>query len=63
MRFPVIIRSRKAEARIYGKRKNYPFYRVAAYVYGKRRMASYSTYSAARSAADKLVRDIAAVSP
>jgi len=32
MRFPVIIRHRKAEAKIYGKSKNYPFYRVAAYV-------------------------------
>jgi hypothetical protein len=28
MRFPFIIRHRKAEARIYGKSKNYPFYRV-----------------------------------
>src|SRR2546430_801745 len=60
MRFPVIIRHRKAEAKIYGKSKNYSFYRVAAYVGGKRRMTSYVTYSEARGAADKLVRDIAA---
>ncbi|PYJ55678.1 MAG: hypothetical protein DME24_24385 [Verrucomicrobia bacterium] len=60
MRFPVIIRHRKAEAKIYGKSKSYPFYRVAAYVGGKRRMTSYVTYSEARGAADKLVRDIAA---
>jgi integrase len=60
MRFPAIIRHRKAEAKIYGKSKNYPFYRVAAYVGGKRRMASYGTYSEARAAADSLVRDIAA---
>ena len=59
MRFPVIIRHRKAEAKIYGKSKNYPFYRVAAYVGGKRRMASYGTYSEAKDAADNLVRDIA----
>jgi hypothetical protein len=40
MRFPLVIRHRKAEVRIYGKSKNYAFYRVAAYVGGKRRMAA-----------------------
>ena len=43
MRFPVIIRPRKSEVTIYGKTKNYGFYRVAAKVGGKRRMASYGT--------------------
>ncbi len=60
MKFPKVIKYRKAEATIYRKSKSYPFYRVAAYVHGKRHMASYPTYSAAKEAAEKLVRDIAA---
>jgi integrase len=60
MRFPVKVRFRKAEARIYGKSKAYPFYRVCGMVDGKRRMTSFRTYSDAKAAADKLVRDIAA---
>ncbi len=59
MRFPVVIRHRKAEARIYGRSDAYDYYRVAAYVGGKRRVSSHGTYSEARAAADKLVRDIA----
>lgn len=59
VRFPRTIRFRKAQARIYGRTKAYAFYRVCAYVAGKRRMTSYATYSEARDAADKLVRDIA----
>ncbi len=59
MRFPKTVRYRKAEARIYGKSKHYAFYRVCAYVAGKRRMASYRTYGEAKAAADKLVREIA----
>jgi len=46
-------------AKIYCKSKSYPFYRVAAYVAGKRRMSSFATYSEARSEADKLVKDLA----
>jgi integrase len=60
MRFPVKVRFRKAEARIYGKSKAYAFYRVCGMVDGKRRMTSFRTYSEAKAAADKLVRDIAA---
>jgi hypothetical protein len=58
MTFPVIIRHRKPEATVYGRTKGYPFYRVSAYVGGKRRLASYRTYSEARAAARKLVRDV-----
>jgi hypothetical protein len=29
MRFPKLVKYRKAEVTIYGKRKNYPFYRIA----------------------------------
>ena len=59
MRFPLTVRFRKAECKIYGKKDNYPFYRVTGYVAGKRRMANYRTYSDAKTAADKLVREIA----
>ena len=59
MRFPVKVRFRKAEARIYGKSKAYPFYRVCGMVDGKRRMTSFRLYGEAKAAADKLVRDIA----
>lgn len=60
VRFPKRIKHRgKVLAVIYGKSKAYPFYRVAAYVAGKRRMSSYATYSQAKATADKLVRDLA----
>ena len=36
MRFPKVIRYRKAEVTIYGKKKNYPFYRIAYRADGKR---------------------------
>ena len=55
MTFPVVVQHRKAEAKIYGKRKSYPFYQVAAYVGGKRRMASYTACGEAKAAAEKLV--------
>jgi hypothetical protein len=46
-------------ATIYRKTKAYPFYRVCAYVAGKRRLSSYPTYSEAKTAAEKLVKDLA----
>lgn len=59
VRFPKIVEFRKKSlATIYGKRPSYPFYRVAAYVAGKRTMASYRTYSEALKAAEKLAKDI-----
>lgn len=59
MRFPKTVRFRKAECKIYGKQKSYPFYRVSGYVAGKRRMQSFTIYSEAKAAADNLVREIA----
>jgi hypothetical protein len=60
VRFPKRIKHRnKLLATIYGKSKAYPFYRVCAYVAGKRRMSSYRTYGEAKSAADTLARDLA----
>ncbi len=59
MKFPVTIEHRKIEAKIYGKTEGYPFYRVSAYVGGKRRVSSFASYTEAKTAAEKLVRDIA----
>ena len=59
MRFPKTVRYRWAECKIYGKSKHYPFYRVCGYVAGTRRMTSFATYSEAKTAADKLVRELA----
>ena len=59
VRFPKTVRHRRAECKIYGKSKHYPFYRVCGYVAGKRRMTSFATYSEAKAAADKLVRELA----
>jgi integrase len=59
VKFPKVIRHRKAEAKIYGKSKRYPFYRVAHYAAdGKRRIRSFATYSAALSEAERTVRDL-----
>jgi len=59
VKFPKTVRYRKAECKIYGKSKHYPFYRVCGYVAGKRRMTSFATYAEAKAAADKLVRELA----
>lgn len=59
MKFPKTVRFRKAEAVIYGPSEAYSFYRVCAYVAGKRRMSSHATYAEASQAADKLVREVA----
>jgi integrase len=60
VKFPKRIRYRgKALATIYGRGKDYPFYRVSAYVAGKRRMSHHRTYSEAKAAAESLAREIA----
>jgi integrase len=59
MKFPVKVTFRKAEAKIYGKSAAYPFYRLCYYAAGKRRIQSFSTYSAAKTAADTKVKEIA----
>ena len=58
MKFPKVIRHRKAEVTIYGKRKSYPIYRAAWHANGQRRMQSFATYGAAKLAADKKVREV-----
>jgi len=63
VRFPKTIRYRKAECKIYGKTKHYPYYRVCGKVGGKRHASSFRTYSEAKTFADKLVREISADNP
>jgi integrase len=72
VKFPKIIKNKKTkvEVTIYGKSKGgerkkdgsvtqpYPFYRVCWRVAGQRRMQSFRTYSAAKKAAEDLVRDL-----
>lgn len=53
------MRHRKAECKIYGKKPDYPFYRVAWYVTGQRRVKQFATYSKAKDFADALVKDLA----
>jgi len=49
VRFPKVIRHRKSEVTIYGRKKSYPFYRLAFRVNGQRRMKSFRTYATANS--------------
>jgi integrase len=59
VRFPKVIRHRKAEVTIYGRKKAYPFYRVAWRANGRRMMKHFSTYGQAKAEADRKVRDMA----
>ena len=59
VRFPKAIRFRRVEATIYGKTANYPFYRLAYYVVGKRVTRSFKSYGEAKTEAEKKVREIA----
>ncbi|MCU0785736.1 MAG: hypothetical protein MUF81_17170 [Verrucomicrobia bacterium] len=59
MRFPKVIRFRRVEATIYGKKPNYPFYRLAYYVAGRRVTRSFKSYGKAKTEAERLVRAVA----
>jgi integrase len=59
MKFPVKVRFRKAEVKIYGKSAAYPFYRLCYYAAGKRRIQSFSTYTVAKAKADAKVKELA----
>jgi integrase len=63
MRIPKIIKHRRFEATIYGKSKNYPYYRVAYYAAGKRRILNFKTFGEARIKAESIVRELADGSP
>jgi len=59
VKFPMTVRFRgKALATIYGRKKSRNSYRVAWHVAGKRQMASFGTYSAAKKHADKMAKDL-----
>jgi integrase len=59
MRFPKRIRHRRQEVVIYGRSRNYRFYRLCWHAAGKRRMKSFGTYSEALTEARKRVRELA----
>ncbi|MBM3839467.1 MAG: hypothetical protein FJ398_16145, partial [Verrucomicrobia bacterium] len=59
VKFPQIIRHRRAEATIYGKSPKYPRYRLAYYVAGQRRLHTFRTYSEAKAEAERKVRELA----
>jgi hypothetical protein len=48
VKFPKVIRHRKSEVTIYGRKKAYPFCRLAYRVNGQRRMQSFATYGEAK---------------
>ena len=59
VKFPKRIKHRgRVLATVYGKSKGRDSYRVAWHVAGQRRMASFKTYSLAKTHADKLVEDL-----
>jgi len=60
VRFPVTIRHRSARARIYAPQKNFPYYRLAYQSAGRRRMRTFGTYSKARAAGERLLKQLAA---
>ena len=59
VKFPVTIRHRNCRVKIYGPAKKFAYYRVASTVAGKRRMQTFGSYSEARAAAERAVRDLA----
>jgi hypothetical protein len=60
VKWPKRIKHRgKVLASIYRKTKNYPFYRLAYYSAGQRRLLSFGTYSEAKTKAEGLVKDLA----
>jgi hypothetical protein len=59
MRFPKVIRHRKAEVAICGKKPNYSFHRIAYRVAGKRHLRNFSKYSEPLKEAERIVRELA----
>jgi integrase len=59
VKFPVTIRHRASKVKIYAPAGKFAYYRLAYTVAGKRRMQTFATYSDARQAGERLVRDLA----
>jgi integrase len=59
VKFPKKIKYRgRVLAKIYGKSKGYPFYRLCYYVAGKRHVRSFRTYAEARKEGDTKAKDL-----
>ncbi|TSA40778.1 MAG: hypothetical protein D4R57_01425, partial [Verrucomicrobiales bacterium] len=52
------IKYRSQSAKIYGRTKNFPYYRLAYKVAGIRKLATYQTLSEARKKGKKILKDI-----
>jgi integrase len=59
VKFPVTIRYRSSKAKIYRPAGKSVYYRVACTIAGKRRMQTFTNYSDAKAAAERIVREIA----
>src|SRR5271154_3604526 len=59
VRFPVTIRHRTSKAKIYAPGGKFAYYRLAYTTAGKRRMQTFASYSAAKTAAERIVRELA----
>jgi|GEM_PF-4959396 len=59
MKFPVTVRFRKAEVKIYGKSAAYSFYRLSYYAAGKRHTQSFSSFKEAHTTAKAKARELA----
>jgi integrase len=59
VRFPVTIRHRTSKAKIYAPGGKFAYYRLAYTTAGKRRMQTFANYSAAKAAAERIVRELA----
>jgi integrase len=59
VKFPVTVRHRSSKAKIYAPHGKFAYYRLAYSVAGKRRMQTFAAYSAAREAAERVVKELA----
>jgi hypothetical protein len=58
VRFPVTVEYYDQRAKVYAPANNFPFYRVAFKVAGKRRMLTFSNYGEAKKAAEDKVKEL-----
>jgi integrase len=59
VKFPVTIRHRASKAKIYAPAGKFAYYRVAYVTAGKRKMQTFAAYSDAKTAAERIVREMA----
>ena len=58
VRFPVTVEFYDQRAKVYAPAKDFPFYRVAFKVAGKRRMLTFGSYGEAKKAAEHKVKEL-----